>query len=393
MRRILTLMILLLPLGTLAAQGTADTPPAAEVSILSPRPVSLLRGAVEITGTVDLPGSVGYFVQLRPLDPATLEPVDGEDALWSPATLPARGTVVDDVLGEWDTTFVADGLYELELIVTLADGETVRSRVSPVRVANAPLLFEGGRFLGRGITVALATPTRPATALPGTAAPRVTAEPAADVVTLTATIQANVRLGDSVTYPALGFVNVGDTLTVLGRSSRSTWLQVRLPNGDRGFISPSTVQINGNINTLPFVDPPPLPFTPTPVPTATPVAVANLVFDGFRLDPSSPVCGETFTVRATVRNAGTGPSGADTVVTLTDVHAASGSQVEDTAGSIPLLNPGASFEVVLQVTVTAFFDEVHRVTLRADSINAVQETNEGDNVLTFDYTLEKGDCG
>ena len=393
MRRILTLMILLLPLGTLAAQGTADTPPAAEVSILSPRPVSLLRGAVEITGTVDLPGSVGYFVQLRPLDPATLEPVDGEDALWSPATLPARGTVVDDVLGEWDTTFVADGLYELELIVTLADGETVRSRVSPVRVANAPLLFEGGRFLGRGITVALATPTRPATALPGTAAPRVTAEPAADVVTLTATIQANVRLGDSVTYPALGFVNVGDTLTVLGRSSRSTWLQVRLPNGDRGFISPSTVQINGNINTLPFVDPPPLPFTPTPVPTATPVAVANLVFDGFRLDPSSPVCGETFTVRATVRNAGTGPSGADTVVTLTDVHAASGSQVEDTAGSIPSLNPGASFEVVLQVTVTAFFDEVHRVTLRADSINAVQETNEGDNVLTFDYTLEKGDCG
>ncbi len=395
MRRILTLLVALMPLGLLAAQGTDDTSPAREVSIVSPPPVSMLRGTVEIIGTVDLPNSAGYFVQIRPLAD-TLEPVGGEAALWSPATLPARGTVVDDVLGEWDTATVVDGLYQLELVVTLADGSTVSERISPVRVANEVLPFEGGRFIGSGTAVApTATPISGvvATAPPQPGALPATATAAVDTVTATATIQANVRLGDSTSYPALDFLNVGESLPVVGRSSRSTWLQVRLDDGDLGFISPSTVQIQGNINRLPFVEPPPLPFTPTPVPTATPIASANLVFDGFRVDPFPPICDETFTIRATIRNAGTGPTEVDGVVSVNDVHAPSGTPVESTGGAFPPLNPGDTFEVVVRMTVTAFFEESHRVTMVADSAGAIRESNEGDNVLTFDYTLEQGDCG
>lgn len=394
MRRMLLILAALLPLGLLAAQGTDDTARAREVGVLSPLPVSLLRGTVEIIGTVDVPASQSYFVQVRPLTDA-LEPLDGEAGLWSPATLPGRGTVIDGVLGEWDTTLVPDGIYELELVVTLADGATVRQRVSPVRVANAVPPFRGARFVRAGTPAATLTPTRDipatATALVLSATPRGT--PTAAAVTVTATIQANIRLGDSTSYPPVGVLDVGESLTAVGRSSRSTWLQVRLPDGDLGFISPSTVQIEGNIDTLPLADPPPLPFTPTPVPTATPLTSANLVFDGFSLDPNPPVCGETYTVRATVRNAGTGPTTASGVVTANDVHAPSGTPVEDTAGSFPALAPGETFVVVMQLTVTAFFDEGHRVTLVLDSGGAIRETNEGDNALTFDYTLAKGDCG
>ena len=394
MRRMMILLFVLLPFGLVAAQGTGETAPAGEISIFSPPPVSLLHGTVSILGTVNVPSGASYFVQVRPLDD-TLFPVGGDRALWSPATLPSRAIVTNDVLGEWDTTLVPDGVYQLELIVTLANGQQVRTGVSPLRVMNEPSPFSGARFIGFGDFIPPNLATAPPVLLPPTVQPGGNAPTPAPVgnVTVTATIQANIRMGDSTTYPALDFLNVGESLTATGRSNRSSWIQVQLPNGDLGFISPSVVQIQGDLSSLSFVTPPPLPFTPTPVPTATPVAVANLVFDSFRTEPSQPVCNETYTLYATVRNAGTGTTGNSAAVNILDVHVGTNTVSGATVGAIPPLNPGETFEIEVFLTVSTFYEETHRVTLMADSGNAILETNENDNALSFDYTLEQGDCG
>lgn len=359
------------------------------VEIRSPQPVSLLRGTVDIVGTANVPAQNGFFVQFRALN-TDLTPVGGERALWSPATLPSPTVVIDDLLGTWNTTLVPDGIYELELVVNRTNGEPIRTRLSPLRVANTTPQYRGGRFLDDA-PAQTATPT--ANALPTQSlAPTLAATAAPRTVTATATIQANVRTGDSTLYPPVGFLDVGQSAQVIGVSSRSTWILVRLPNGDEGFMSPSTVRIDGDLSTLPQVTPPPPPVTPTPVPTATPVAQANLRIIGVRLSSNPPICNQTFTIFATVQNVGTGSTNASATINVGDRHLASGQIVQGTVGAVPSLGAGQIFEAVIPLTVSAYYEEVHRIELTVDSTGAVPETNEGDNGFSIDYTLVKGGC-
>ncbi|MEL6151528.1 MAG: SH3 domain-containing protein, partial [Chloroflexota bacterium] len=283
------------------------------IEITAPQPVSLLRGTVTITGTANLPAQTGYFLQYRELDEDLL-PVGGDDALWSPVTAIVQEPVVDGVLGEWDTGPVDDGVYQLQLVVNISDGGSARVTLEPVRVQNADVLAEGARFYtGEGILAP--TPTAEtsiviATPPPSAASPTIAVTTVAGV-SVTALVQANVREGDFILYPPVGILEQGETVQAIGRSSRSSWLYIRLSDGTEGFIADSTLSINGDVFDLPPVEPPPLPITPTftPTPTSTPLPVqANLSVVSFRINPSSPDCGETIRITAEIQNTGTGPS-------------------------------------------------------------------------------------
>ena len=116
------------------------------VTITSPQPVSLLRGRVNIIGSANIDNQTGYRVQWRQLND-DLTPLNGENGFWSPAVLPQNQRVLDDVLGAWNTTLVADGIYELQLIVIRKDNTTEIFILRPVRVENAYSPHQGGRFL------------------------------------------------------------------------------------------------------------------------------------------------------------------------------------------------------------------------------------------------------
>jgi hypothetical protein len=335
MRKKLLLVILF---AALAVSAFAQNTPGVEITF--PPPVYVIGGQAEIVGTANADGQVNYFLEYQPLG-EDLQPLPGQESIWFPATLPARATVINDVLGVWDTTDVADGLYALRLHVT-TQGGTLLAVVAPLRVDNgaaqpAPptALDESGDIneallaltqtaaaFGGGVA---ATPppsgdtvTDPIAALTATAAafsaPVATPVPgnglaptptSFDTGALTAEVLvvANLRSGDSTLYSIQGGLQPGTVLDVLGRSSRGTnWLNVRTPDGEEGWVAPSVVRLSGNILNAPEVNPPPPPVTPTPTPTATPVLPdANVLQVRTDRDIQED---EPFQVIVTIRNDG-----------------------------------------------------------------------------------------
>ncbi|MFZ4827450.1 MAG: SH3 domain-containing protein [Phototrophicaceae bacterium] len=389
-KRIVIVWVLLLWVTSVAQ---AQDPQA---EITSPLPISLLKGTVTIQGTVNLDNLRLYFLQFRQLNEDLL-PVDGQASLWSPATLPNSTNVTDGVLGEWDTSTVEDGIYELQLVVFPTEGLPIQVGLSPVRVENTPQTYNGARYVSnRGATPPLSilpsiTPQTGNVAL-------ATATPvnARQVVTVVAA-SVNVRLGDSTLYPVVGYLLVGEEAEILGRSPRANWYQVQLDSGEIGFVAASGVRSDIPLDTLNFVDVPPLPYTPTPTPTATPIASptptasGNLQITSIILSANPPSCRNTFTVTATVANVGTAPTASGTLA-LRDVHVASNTQTETTIGGFGALNPGATFSVVMPITIVTYYDEAHRLELTLDNANTVVEANESDNFSTTVYTLARGTC-
>ena len=392
---ILVSVLVLIPLALAQDIGNVIEPndntlvnPAANISF--PPPVYVVRDTVDIRGTVSLPTMRNFFIEFRPLI------IDEEDALpseqrpWFPATLPKMEPIIDDVLGQWNTFTAPDGLYEIRLTINTTSGNPEYIRVSPIRVEN-----EIPPFLEDTVDGA------PATAIPTQAPPnQATLAPTPTALNtgpqVVALVDSNVRVGDTTQYDRIGFLFSGDTAPIIGISSFNTgWYYIQLPNGRRGFIAPSVVRTEGNLTSVPRINPPPPPTpipTNTPVPTPTTAAVANLVIDDVELDPNPPKCNETYTVFVKVKNTGSGASTVGGSISVVDTRTADGTVIESTIGAFPALEPDASFEGIIPITVDTYYKEDHSINIRVDSTNVIPETNESDNTLTVVYELKQADC-
>jgi len=369
--RLIALVILALTLLlVLTAHAQETTDPNANISW--PPPVYVLSGEVEIRGTVNVANMTNYFLEFRTLD----DNLEAEDTPPIPATLPSSTPVQDGVIGVWDTTQVTDGLYELWLTVNVSGGQAVQHIVSPLRIENEPPPF-----------VIPATQAAPQ--------PVTTEEPAA-ASGPTATIavaSANVRSGDSTDYSVLMALPLGTELPVIGISNRGTrWYQVQLPDGRVGWVAPSVASISGDTSGLPSIQPPPIPATRTPTPTPTPSTSADLVAGIVVLDPTTPTCQQTFTVGFDVANLGDAPTTVSGVVSLVDSRAADGSAQGTTIGGFPILQPGQTFRVNMPLTISTYYNEVHRITLTIDAGYSIPDRDRSNNTRTIDYTLQKGGC-
>ena len=107
----------------------------------------------------------------------------------------------------------------------------------------------------------------------------------------------NVRSGPSTAFPSLGVAPFGAELELIGRSVDSNWWATPIqnaPNG-RGWVSAGFVDAF-NTNALPVLAGPPLPATPTPIPTPE---VPSL---NFWADRTTINQGECTTLRWSVAN-------------------------------------------------------------------------------------------
>jgi hypothetical protein len=361
---VIAVMIAALSVMVVFAQGSVN--PGA--TITWPPPVYVLRGEFTVRGTANLPNMTNYFLEYQALGD-DLDPLDTPPV---PITLPQSGVVVDGVLGTWDTTAAEDGLYALQLTVNVRGGQPVIQMVGPLRIENAVPPF-----------ASTVVPT-----LAPTLAPAVTG-PTATV----AVASANVRTGDSTLYPPIAALFQGDTVPIIALSTTgSTWYQIQLPDGRRGWISGSTIQIEGSLSGLPRIAPPPVPVTPTPIPPTAIPTQADLVAGVIVLDPGSPTCAQTFTVGFDVANLGTGQSLASGVVSLIDTRAADGTVQATTIGGFPILIPGQTFRVNMPLTVSTYYNEVHTLTLIIDPAGSVPDINRSNNTRALQYTLQKGGC-
>lgn len=378
--RSIVILLLILMLTTIA-HAQDNTPANPNAIITWPPPVFVVSGEFAVRGSANLPNMTSYFLEYRALNADLTVP--DEDAPWFPATLPSAAPVLNDALGVWNTTTEADGLYELRLIINVRGAVPVTFRVSPVRILNAPPPF-----------AAVASPT-PQIILPSPQPPILaTPTPFDTTPRVTATTNANIRRGDSTFHEILGALRPGESAVIIGISDTgSGWYNIQLANGSRAWIAPSVVTVSGDTRNLPRISPP-LPPTPTPIPaTPTPITQANLAVSSLSLSVDPPRCNETFVITVRITNFGSGPTSSSGSIAVQDVHTATGTIAATTSGGFPILAPGQSFDATIPLTVSTFYNEAHRITLVIDSLNQIAETNEGDNVVVRDYTLQKAACG
>jgi hypothetical protein len=409
-RFVLTLFVLLFGVSAFAQDIEPIAPPAAaaEIAISFPPPVYLASGDLTIAGSARVQGQTNYFIEFRPL---VFDGTGSPDDPWFPATLPSTSAINNNVLGVWNTTTAPDGMYEVRLVVNVRGQQPQYFRVAPIRVLNDPAALSpfatvvaGGT--GSGTTspnVSAAQATQQAlatlfasqnTPVPGGGNPVGVATLAPSgtprVVALT---DANVRRGDSTAYPRVDSLLAGQTADIIGISSQGTgWYYIQLPDGDRGFISPSTVRVEGNVVGIQRINPPPVPATPTPVATATPITSADLVISGINIVPNPALCGQPFDVFVNVTNLGTGIAGNAAQVQFFDRHIRTGQIAQTGTVLIPALSPGQNWVATVQLNVGIFVGEEHEIIATVDFNSQVPETNEGNNSARLSYILGSGAC-
>lgn len=388
-------LCLLVVVGQVLAQ---DDNPDATISF--PPPVYLLSGEIEIEGSASLAGQVNYFVEYQPLDD-DLQPLEGVEDTWFPATLPVRTTIVDGILGTWDTTLAPDGIYALRLTVTTQTG-AVFDIVSPVRIENEdPTLLASDLDTDDGINNALLALTATAEAFTGGAGVISTPPPlptiafngglaptptrlSSDDFTAEVLVIANLRGGDSTLHSIEAGLQPGTVLDVQGRSSRgSNWLFVTTPDGEEGWVAPSVVRLSGSILDLPEIEPPPPPVTPTPVPSPTPILPdANVL----RVDVDRDLKeDEAFQILVTVRNDG------GQFLPVTQIFCNVEPQDVEVTFSGGGLQPGSQGQFVIPLRVDGGGGNNINIICVFDPNNTIQESNRDNNTNSTTRFLEDDD--
>jgi len=382
---------------TPAEAQSASTPPNTNpnVVISFPPSVYVVRGFVEVRGTVNLPNISNYFLEFRQLSDDLL-PLPQEEP-WFPASLAQTGVKIDEVLLEWDTTVLEDGLYEIRLRANVSRQAPIEFVVSPLRVQNILPDFLVAQL--QPTATFTVTPSTSVIVIGGTPTPggviisrptlAASPSPTGDPI-VTATTDANVRTGDSTAYPVVGSLATGTQARLIGISSTgSGWYYVELSNGRRGFVSPGIVNVTGNVAGLQRITPPPVPATPTPTrPPSTGDAIAN----GIGFVPAEPRCNEAFQVQVNITNIGSVAFASGGTLTVRDVHLASGASTSASM-TFPALSPGQNFVVVVPILVGSNGGQDHQITATVDSNNNIIEDNEGNNTFTSEpYRLRRAGC-
>jgi uncharacterized protein YgiM (DUF1202 family) len=195
--------------------------------------------------------------------------------------------------------------------------------------------------------------------------PTVTPTDTPSIPIVTVTENTNCRSGPGTVYDLVYIFMVGDEAEIIGRSSVSNYVIIKVPDssGRTCWLWTQYAVIKGNTNALPESTPPP---TPTPAATATPAFNFNFSFDSIDL------CGPNEVVFIGVTNTGdldieshhTTGQNLDSLEVRTsqaDVFAAG-------AGCFPwpmtTIHPGEKYYVYLGFTPPIFGDTIS-VTIKA----------------------------
>jgi branched-chain amino acid transport system substrate-binding protein len=212
-----------------------------------------------------------------------------------------------------------------------------------------------------------------------TLTPLPSATPTPDGVT--ATIQQarqNVRSGPSTAYDVLGQLSQGEQVRVIGATTDLTWVVIQY-RGVNGWLATYLLDVFGDLNTVPIIQPPP---TPTPAPTSTPPPAPDIIITSATVVPSPIIAAQPFSVSVTVQNIGSVPVGGFAIAaTFPPNNVYSSAIVGSLAG-------GQS--TVATLTGTLSNTGCYSVVIVADLNNDVSEVNgENNNLFNFSYCVNK----
>lgn len=215
-------------------------------------------------------------------------------------------------------------------------------------------------------------------------------------------IVANVRSGDSTSYPRIGQMLEGQSASVKGvSSSGSGWYYIELANGRRGFIFPGIVDTEGDFSNLPQISPPLLPPTPVPIPIAVPqpqpqqqqpTTGPDLYIENAVIHPHPVTCGQTYRIDVTVRNGGLGAATSGGLIEVRDSGLAGSAAPQTTRIAFGALAPGHITKVFGHLTPTVHVETLHHINMYLDVNNQVAETNENNNLRAEKPYMLTGRC-
>ncbi len=197
---------------------------------------------------------------------------------------------------------------EFESIATLADGQVVRldgrsanGEWLQVRLVDNRLGWISTLFVTPSVAVAsLPSISETATAATPADAAVVPATGGAATATVTGAGRLNVRNGPGTDFPLLSTLADGQIVTLAGRSTDATWLQVRLPDGQLGWVSGQFLTSAVAFTALPVVEAAVAVESVSPAPNTGGATIGIVAVDGTLNVRFGP--GVTFTSFATLAN-------------------------------------------------------------------------------------------
>lgn len=217
-----------------------------------------------------------------------------------------------------------------------------------------------------------------------TPTPTNTIEPTAtpDRVVVFGTLnEVNLRSGPSTDFEIVGSFLEGEQLQVVAANADYSWLVV-LYQGRNVWVAASVVEIfdpGGLLPRLPVVTADSVQTPGVLQPPSTGGDGPDLVIDSVILSPALPLPNQFFTATVLVRNQGTAAAGSFTVNTT---FQPGGVPVSGTSAGIPA-GSAAGIELSSSVSGSGAFT----VNIVVDAGNTVVETNEGNNIFGFSYTI------
>lgn len=109
------------PAATFTPQTSGCIPGV--LSITSPKAGTEVKGLVELTGDANIPNFGFYKYEFAPLG----------SSIWS-AIEASRTPVTNGKLGKWDTSVIAQGDYQLRLVITDNQGTEMPACIIPIRI-------------------------------------------------------------------------------------------------------------------------------------------------------------------------------------------------------------------------------------------------------------------
>lgn len=165
MRRVIVIIILLIfAFGTLLSAQAQEEDDIQQIEIIKPLAGEAVQGTVLLIGTTAVDGMEAWSISFAY--------VGDETKTWF---LINEGTEAldDDILAEWDTTTITDGIYDLKLYLDLDKGLETELIVPDIRIRNYSPIETSTPTITPTINPdsLSATPTLTATPYPSTPTP------------------------------------------------------------------------------------------------------------------------------------------------------------------------------------------------------------------------------
>ena len=195
----------------------------------------------------------------------------------------------------------------------------------------------------------------------------------------------NLRLGPGTAHDLVGSLARDTEVMIVAVDPSHDWYRITYAELGDAWIYSELVNPASDISAVPVETGPSLPSENG----------VNLIVTAVEIVPNPPICGQTSTITATIRNIGNVDASNVGLIGWEILLQSSGAVIDSkTAAVTQNLNAGDETTVTFTETLSLHYNEEQRIRVTIDSGDLVVETDEADNAQASEtFILAPGNCG